>query len=239
MSQIDKVERFLRAQVAAHAPRPARPGPGGARPFVTISRQAGAGAHDLADTMVGVFDRQSDPSLFGQWQVFDRELCELVAADAPFSTWLDSLIDEEYPTRLESFFGQVFAPAANRDKVFGQVSRVVRAVATIGKAIIIGRGGSEVTRGMEHGIAIRLTAPQSGRIARIMGERGLGEADARRLMKRLDDHRARLVRDRFGAAIDDPGLYDLTFNSGTATFEEMSEAVAGMLQCRAGVKRIP
>jgi len=238
MRQVDKVERFLRAQVAEHGSRiRPRSSAGETRPFVTISRQSGAGAHELADTLVRVFSRQPDSGLFGVWQVFDRELCEMVATDPQFSGWLDSLIDEEYPSRMDSFFGQVIRSAPDRARLFSQVSRVVRAVATIGKAIIIGRGGSEVTRDMVSGVSIRLTAPRSARTRRIMEQRGMKTSEARRAMRRLDRGRARLVEDRFGVRIDDPDLYDLAFDAGNTTFEEMAEVVAALLRSRAGVKQ--
>ena len=63
-------------------------------PFVTISREAGAGGHTLAYVLLTDFAGDHDQDLFGGWHVFDRELCEVIVQDHRFQNSLDALLAE-------------------------------------------------------------------------------------------------------------------------------------------------
>jgi hypothetical protein len=62
---------------------------------------------------------------------------------------------------------------------------------------------------------------------------GLSEREARAGARKRDADRARLLRARFDADIDDPTGYDVTWNIGDVTFEEISEATAALVRRRA------
>lgn len=231
MTQLENLERYLRTETARIRGPTERPR-SRVRPFLTISRQAGAGGHALAATLVELFASQEDTELFGGWQVFDRELCEIVAQDAAFSGSLQSLLAEEYRTKADEFFSQAFRPGMDQTALMERAFRVVRAVASVGKAIVLGRAGSEVTRDMRPGISIRLVAPEPTRVARMMEVYGLEEREAIREAGRLDSSRARLLRDHFRVDIEDPARYDVVFNTGRLSMDGIAEAVALMLRVK-------
>ena len=107
MSQGEIVERYLRAHVTETklaAQRHLGPRP---HPFITISREAGAGGTTLADRLVEIFAEEPDDTIFGTWEVFDRRLCEIVAKDPAYTRSVDALYAEEYPTKTHDFFRQV------------------------------------------------------------------------------------------------------------------------------------
>ena len=215
MSRVEDIDRYLRAHFAAE--RRQQPGPTEARvhPFVTISRQAGTGAHALADTMLQVFGEQDDADLFSGWRVFDRSICEIVVEDPRFVSSLDSLVEEEYRSRANDFFHQM-----------------LRAIASMGKSIIVGRGGSYVTADMPVGVSLRVIAPEDVRIARAMDVHDLTEKEARAGSRKRDADRARLIKAHFSANISDPTGYDVTWNVGNASHEEIAFATAALVRCR-------
>lgn len=231
--QSESIRRFLDAQFAAQQatePGPERPHH---HPFVTISRQAGAGGHALARAMVAVFAEQDDRDLFGTWQVFDRELCEIVVEDPRLTGALDRLISEVYLSRTEEFFNQLVKPAPDQDYMMEQVFHAVRNLAGIGKVIIVGRGGAHATRGMGPSFSVRLVAPIEARVSRIAELEKLDERRARERVRKLDAHRARVIKRRFGADIDDPLEYDAVWNTGAIGFETMAHATVAVLRRRA------
>jgi cytidylate kinase len=120
-----------------------------------------------------------------------------------------------------------------------RVFRVVHAVASVGKAIIIGRGGAEVTRDMSTGIHIRLIAPETIRIKGMMDYYGLDEKQAKTEAARLDEARARLIKTHFRVDIDDPALYDIAFNTGTVPIPVAARAVPAIVTQRTEDQRIP
>lgn len=229
MNRLDAIERYL----SAYTPDAGSPIPAGderVRPFITISRQAGAGGHLLADSLVASFSRQEDDWLFGGWQVFDRQLCEIVAEDPAHSRSLSSLLAEDYHTKTDEFFRQLFGQSIDQDLLMHRVFRVVGAVATIGKSIIVGRAGSEVTRHLDTGISVRLVAPEEVRIRGVMDYYGLDERAARDRARKLDTSRARLLKNHFRVDIDDPTRYDLVWNTDRASIGMLSEVLIGALR---------
>ena len=228
MNRLVAIERYL----GGHTPDAGTPGEAGARPrpFVTISRQAGAGGHLLADTLVDLFSRQDDEWLFGGWQVFDRQLCEIVADDPAHTASLSSLLAEEYRTKTDEFFRQLLGQSIDQDLLMHRVFRVVGAVASIGKCIIVGRAGSEVTRHLDTGISVRLVAPEEARIRGVMDYYELDEREARDRARKLDGSRSRLLKKHFRVDIDDPTRYDLVWNTERASVAMLGEALMGALR---------
>lgn len=233
MSRVEDLDRYLHAYFAAQQmPKPPPP-PDLVHPFITLSRQAGIGGHPLADTIVEVFSHHDDQDLFGGWRVFDRTICEMVAKDPRYRSSLDSLLEEEYRSKANDFFHQMVRSTVDQKLVMNRAFLAVRTVAGMGKTIIVGRGGSHVTRDLPQGIAIRVVAPEARRVRRIMETRGLDERDARAFMKKRDGDRARLLKVHFDADINDPTGYDATFNGELMSFDEIAHAVVAMVAMRA------
>ncbi len=232
MSRIESIERYLRTQLAADSGVPVRATDGTTNAFITISRQTGVGGHELADTIVDVFNRQPDRQFFSEWQVFDRTVCEMVAEDPHYEKNLQSLLEEEYRSTTADLFHQVLHRTADQDLVAQRVFLVVRTLAGMGKAIIVGRGGAQATEGMPGRLAVRVIAHLDHRVSRAMEVHGLSERDARTGAARRDRDRRRLLQSSFGADIDDPDHYDLVVNAARVTYEEIGEALAGILRVR-------
>jgi hypothetical protein len=185
--------------------------PGGGLPFVTISREYGAGGRRLARALLEAMETQRSP-LFRGWRVFDRQLCEGLVNDAEIRGSFEALFSEEYRSEFESlvltFLGRRSEQALAATRLF----HAIRTVATRGKTIIVGRAGCCVTASLPEGVHLRLVAPESYRI-RQMGLEGLEALEARRELSRHDRDRARLVQVYFHRDIADPTLYDAVWNT--------------------------
>jgi cytidylate kinase len=182
--------------------------------------------------MLESFAEDDDGDLFSGWRIYDRSICEMVVEDRRFAGSLDSLLEEEYRSRANDFFHQMLRSTADQTMVMDRVFLVVRAIAGMGKAIIVGRAGSHVTRDMPQGVSLRVIAPEEIRIAKAMAAHDLTEKEARAGSRRRDTDRARLLRARFGADINDPSGYDVTWNVGTTSYEEIAQATAALVRLR-------
>ncbi|MFI5345022.1 MAG: AAA family ATPase [Elusimicrobiota bacterium] len=200
-------------------------------PFVTISREAGAGAHSLADALSARFAREKDP-LFSQWQVFDRGLCERVAEDATMRTSLDGLLNDEFHSGFEDYLRQVLAGASSQSRVHHALFKTVREVCTLGKAIVIGRASAFVSRDLTLGVHVRLIASRKARIERVRRETGLGALETGRALDLKDAQRARLVKTYFQKDVADAHLYDAVWNSDYVSFDAMSAALVALIRER-------
>ena len=235
MSPANPIERFLHGHVYDTS---AEGSSGQLRPFVTISRQAGAGGHTLAKTLITRFGEHSNRELFGDWEMFDQKLVDMVADDPDLRVSVEALLGEEYRKATDDFFRQLFTATTHQDIVMDRMFRLVRTIAEVGKAVIVGRAGSEVTKdlGRNHpSVSVRLVAPEEKRVAHMMELYGFSEKKAIESIDKHDSGRARMLKRHFKVNIDDPFLYDAVWNTSQVAFEDIADSIATMLETRAKV----
>ena len=200
------------------------------KPFVTISRQAGAGGHTLARNILRKLDEYYPHSGGSEgWEVFDQKLCALIAQDEKLGYSFDALVTEEYRSEISQFVHEIIRQKASRYAAYKRVFEVVRLLATLGNCVIVGRAGMCVAADMPLGVHIRLVADPETRVKNMMQLLESNEAVARKAVRDQDRDRRRLVDDFFGQDISNPSLYDLVINMNRVESEEAAELVAHML----------
>ena len=203
-------------------------------PFVTISRQSGAGGHMLAQAILAENDKQAkNDEIFHGWQVFDREVCALVAQDPELSDSFDAMLTERYKTETQQIVHDLLDGRSQQYMMYKRIFEIIRILATLGKTIIIGRGGVCVTRKMSQGIHIRLIASEQTRIKAIMEDHRFERKEAEKMMHQQDKERARLIQDYFSADIDNPHLYDAVFNIDKFPTPDLAKVIVQMIKVKA------
>lgn len=222
MDQIEAIQRYLRH---AARPYPARSGrERGSLPFITISRESGAGGTLLAQQLLASFEARKDDPVFEDWGVFDSELCELVASDPELNVGLRELLDESSLNAAEDMVAMMLGRSPQRE-VHRKVTETIRELALVGKAIIVGRGAAGITRDLATGIHFRLVAPLSVRVERLMPEVE-GDLDAvTRAVRERDRNRATLVRRICDRDIHDSLLYDAVWNTERTPVDVIVQSV--------------
>jgi cytidylate kinase len=99
-------------------------------------------------------------------------------------------------------------------------------------AVIIGRGGNYLLRDIPHALRVRLVAPLEIRVRRMMKEDGLGDKAARREIARIDKSRADYVNKNYGHDWEDVANYDMVFNSGSDSYEDIAKILIATLKDR-------
>ncbi len=196
-------------------------------PFITISRQAGAGGRTLADNLVeylGQRDRGDPP-----WTAWDKQLVEKVAADHHISRRLIESLEQTSRSWLEELFGGLQGDMEEL-AVFRRTAQSIRALAQVGRAVIVGRGGVHLTRQMPGGIHLRLIAPLESRIARVMEEQQLTREKAARWIHDTD-HARHVFHKRYFPrySFDALEIYSLTINTGRVDDEQMVRCVSDLV----------
>ena len=206
-------------------------------PFVTISRQGGAGGHLLAHVLMTDFLAEANQGLFGGWHVFDRELCEIVAEDPELHTTMENLLGERYRSEFSDFMEGLFSGRSEQYLLCKKTFRIVRILGLLGKVVIVGRAGAMVTRDLPQGIHIRLVAPQVARVRWMMRKLKLSKEAAERAVRKQDADRRRMMRAFFNRDVDDPLIYDVVWNSEKSDPHEIAHAVIEMIKLRAAKQR--
>ncbi|MEI7435655.1 MAG: cytidylate kinase-like family protein [bacterium] len=227
MNQILVIKEFLKER------RPLDSMPSSGNPFITISRQAGAGGHFLSEALVAEFKKNKDEQLFQGWHVFDRELTEVIAEDPLLSQKLDELLSERYHSELREFLDSLFSGATEQYKFYKQVYRVAYALAAVGKVILLGRCGGYVTQRLPGGLHLRLIAPEPQRILWIMKKFKIPHDEAQKLIEQRDVDRNKLAKSFFSHNINDPLYYDMVWNTARVDLREMVAITTQMVTFRA------
>jgi cytidylate kinase len=238
MKQTDKLDEalaairagvYLQQQRADAEVRRARP-----QPFVTISRQAGAGGRTLARALADRLNA-GDPS-DGVWTVWDRELVEKISREQQIPVSLvESLeVGVRRRTAFHDFLASLSAAGsgdANLDEfqVFRRVARTARELARAGRAIIVGRGGVYATSDLPGGVHVRLVAPVEERVAHMARLLSCGEADASQKVARIDRYRESFHRRYWHDKALLAEIFTITLNSARMTDEQMVRCVLQLI----------
>jgi cytidylate kinase len=199
------------------------------QPFVTISRQAGAGGEEVMQKLIKRL-RERDRAE-PQWTGFDRELVEKVAEDHKLAKFLiESLEDHEYNWLRDVLHGL----GASRDwpsdvAIYHRVAKTVWALAQAGRVVIVGRGGVFLTEGLPGGVHIRLVASFEHRVQRYAEAEGIDLRQAERKVRELENRRAAFYRRFWPKRPLEPETFTATFNTGKLSDEQIVEAIVAML----------
>ena len=204
----------------------------GSFPFVTISRQAGSGSRELADELVCQIGAKLGPELGADWEIFDQELCELMADDPKATSSLHDLLTEEYHSEIQEVIYDMVRGTSRQYHTYKKVFAIVRALGLLGKVVIIGRGGAHVCKDLPLGIHVRLVGSEEKRTAKLAKLMSLTPGVALKKVRELEKGRSRLVRDFFDKDINDPLSYNVVFNIDAMSSPEIAEIVVEMIRQR-------
>lgn len=199
-------------------------------PFITISRQPGAGGLVLSNALTAEFRKLKERPLFEGWHPFNKEVCELVARDPLLQNDIEELMSKQHRSDFNAFVESLFTGRSNELDLERTTFKVVRMLALIGKVILIGRGGALVTADLPQGVHIRLVAPEAYRIVRIMKRYKVGREEAARSIGEQDEARRKLIKMFFHRDIEDPQLYDVVWNTGKVGLDTMIKTTMDLVQ---------
>jgi len=171
-------------------------------PYVTISREAGAGGSEIA-------------RLLGEqlgWDVLDREILDIMTEKYGVPHSAAEFLDEHRSGLLEDWFTGWFAGGNCSQSAYNyHLLRILLLAAQHGNVVIVGRGAQFVLP-HDRGISVRILAPLDFRIEQIMLQRGVSETEARKLVLKLDSQHEDFTRSILQHNAADPHMYDLVVN---------------------------
>ena len=180
--------------------------------FVTVSREAGAPAEDVA-------------ALIGQrlgWPVFGRNLLDFMAGEDTLRHQIYQSLDQrDLKWWEEALFG-MFRDGYVRNDYFRLLCETVLSLARQSCCVFVGRGCDRLLPG-ELGYRLRLVAPLDLRIETAAREHHLTSREAREWIARTERARDEFLHRHFGVTASDPTRHDLTLNLGRMGAEEAVE----------------
>lgn len=180
---------------------------------LTISREYGSGGREIG--------KEVARRLGCEYIDEDRFLADIRADGPKWEQWAKDL-DEHCPTVWEKHDWSFRGFAA-------LVQWHILEHAVKGSAVIMGRGGNFVLRGVPHAYRIRVTAPLDERIERISRREEVDRETARWLCQKIDGERACFLHALYDARWDDPAAYDRVYAvSGQSVETEVNDVCTAL-----------
>lgn len=168
-------------------------------PFITLSREAGSGAEEIAQK---VAERLG-------WQVLDKNLLDQVAERYHLPKPMLELVDETTSNWVYDLLGAwVDRRIIPHEKYLVRLARVILQAARHGNVVFVGRGARFLLP-RDAGLGVRIIADIKYRVRHAMADCGLSESDARHHLEQIDRGRREFARHFFHCDPDDVHQYDL------------------------------
>ncbi|MBI4387894.1 MAG: cytidylate kinase-like family protein [Candidatus Omnitrophica bacterium] len=193
-------------------------------PFVTISRQTGAGGITISGKLVE-FLRENDQEATCPWTVFDKDLVEHALNMHQLPQTLKKYMTEEKISEMQGFFEELFGLHPSEWTLVHKVSETIYHLAEMGCSILVGRGAHMITRNLPYGVHARLIGSLEKRIAHIQDYYHLDRTQAIQLIHKEDHGRADYLKKHFGQNVDDPFLYDVVINTDFISYDETARMI--------------
>jgi cytidylate kinase len=102
--------------------------------------------------------------------------------------------------------------------------------------VIMSRGANYLLNGIPHILRIRVVASVEKRIERIMMQENLSWETARLLVKKADHEITSAIQQLYGKKWDDPGAYEIKFDTSIQEFDQIIESVKSLLMAKDNLK---
>jgi cytidylate kinase len=202
-------------------------------PFITISREACAGATTLGRALVPLLDEH-----FGEtgrnWMLLDKDLITHALTHHQLPERLAAFLPEDRISDVKSLIGELVGLHPSLWELEHKVSEAILMLAHLGRVIFVGRAAHLVTRSLEGGFHLRLVAPMEVRIRRMMALQSIEAAAAKVALLESDRARHRYTQRVFGQDLSDPHAYDLLINTERFTPQTAANLVLAALRERFG-----
>ena len=197
-------------------------------PFLTISRQAGAGGHTIGQRLVEKLN-EVDPAE-QPWALWDKDLVEKVLSESHLEREMVESLGESHQSWMQEFLSGLSAVGDTSEaKVYQRVATTIRALAAMGRVAIVGRGGVYVTRHMPGGIHLRLVAPFENRVCFMARQFQLSHDDAVVRVHELDRQRNAFYHRYWPSEVLSAESFTLTINTAVADEEWAVQSVIPLI----------
>jgi len=181
--------------------------------ILTIAREFGSGGREIGEGVARLMSYD--------YVNKERLLEDIEKAGKRWEKWGKDF-DEHCPTVWEKFdwsyrgFGALLQSAilehAAKDNV-----------------VIVGRGGNFLLKDIPHALRVLIKAPLEQRVERVMRRDSVDRETAHWLIEKTDSERACLIHSIYGTKWDDPGEYDMLFDTGAETVGEIISVIKDAL----------
>lgn len=196
-------------------------------PVITISREYGCFAHEIADGLAEIINTKHD-GINGKpyWNIISKEILSRSAEELQTKPEkIEHIFDGKEMGFFEEVVGSVIKNYYVRNSaIIKTVKNVIRSYAWEGNAIIIGRASCVIAADIEKSLHVKLVAPLEYRIGRIAAKYNLNRREASEQVKQVDESRLAFLN-FFTGTKPEIEYYDLMLNRSHFTKENIVDII--------------
>jgi Cytidylate kinase-like family len=182
------------------------------RPFLTISREACAGATTLGRHLLPLLDREMGEE-GRSWMFLEKDLLTYALTNGHLPKHFASFLPEDRLSEIKGLIGEIVGLHPPLWEMEKRVAEAIHQIALLGGVIFSGRAAHLVTQDLPGGFHVRLVASLPTRIKRLQAEQHCDASAAAKILQESDSARRRYVQSHFERDINDPYTYDLVINT--------------------------
>lgn len=213
---VDERVRLWGALSSKASPEPAEPEeePTVRFPVITISRSFGAHGIQVAHRVATALG-------FGLW---GRELVSATAQQVGASLASVRGLDERVRASLDDWIDSMFYDAIPQKQFAELLFEVIRSVARMGGAVVVGRGGHYLVD-PDNSLRVRISAPFEVRVSRYAEKHELSIREAEKIVRASDGERESFLRHHFSQDFNDMHNFDIWLNASLFTVHQASTLI--------------
>jgi len=210
-------------------------------PFVTISRQHGCNAKEIAEILITKFNKHGRHShVKPQWKSISKEILE--AASNDLNVQVNRVQQVYSQERLNAIHELIVSFSKKHYKsegwVLNSIANVIRGFAEEGNAVIIGRGSAAIACNLQFGFHVRLEAPFEWRAAQLKKHEHLKSIQqARDSIKKIDKKRSDFIR-KISKKNYSSSDFHLTYNCMYFTPEQIADSIIHHMEMKGFIKHL-
>lgn len=202
-------------------------------PVITISRQTGCDARQVAEQVVENLNRRYNVT---KWKWVDKDIIYNIAGELNTETqrienFYEGIELSDMSEMIMAFSGNFISDS----RVKKAIKDVILAMCKEGYLVMVGRGGVSIAQNIMDSLHIRLVAPFYWRVDNVMKKKMMNIETAEEFVVDTDEKRFNLIQtflDKKLQSID--YLFDATINRSSFTIPETADFIAMMYEKKIG-----
>ncbi|MBE0675196.1 MAG: cytidylate kinase-like family protein [Bacteroidales bacterium] len=196
-------------------------------PVITISRQTGCDARQVAETVADQLNRKYGTT---KWKWIDKDIIYRIAREIDTdSERIEGFYKGIEHSNLSEMIMAFSGTFVSDQRIKRAIEDVVLSICKEGYIVIVGRGGVSIAQQMIDSLHIRLMAPFYWRVENVMKKKGMNIEEAEEFVVDTDEKRFKLIQTFLKQkSINIDYLFDATINRSGFTIQQTASLIVSM-----------
>ena len=198
-------------------------------PVITISRQTGCDAREIASSIVDKLNSKFGTS---EWKWADKDIIFAIAKELNIDTQrIENYYEGIKLSNLSEMIMAFSGGFVSDLRVRKAIKDVVLSICKEGNVVLVGRGGVSIAHDINDALHIRLVAPYYWRVENVMKKKNMDREATEKFVIETDEKRQDLIQTFLDKKIRNiETLFDATINRISFSVPETAELIVSMYE---------